>query len=1219
MIQFSLDQQSSDMVLYVAQGVNASQPYWFAYVSFTPGAPVPQNPTLSDIWTNMVLSPSGNPPGDFIFSTTAPADPQFLQNLETYLATCRNNKAIGYYVWIDDPAAPAFTSNAIQSMLAYGLSSGFNPSPILFTNMGAGNQILFENIYLSIPTSSGIDLDTTNDIFSFSSPFPCSSSPSPGTCIALHAEAGDSYMFGIKQTVSMPLTGASAFTLTFPFTMTVQGGSLQNNFTTLDVSIKYFYQQAAPGTMVIQNSYPVFGLPADGSSSVTFSVSLDPLYPTDRVRSCFTFPTSPPLISGFTTDMGHEIILTPDGTTSGLVFTPEITWSTIDNKQIASYCLAPKGNFYMSLAAGDTSVTPKLICGMSATEGLGFVPAGNGYVGDTLVFYPDNNAYSPVYPLPASNGTTPPVPAANLLSNTYTTSWANILTTATPLAKNNYYYSQPPSSSLYATGTSGQAASFLWFFEPPSVDLSSGLANFCFPVVPYSTIYPNTDPDEFFITDFPQFENQVLFPTRKSLLSTSSGKGLQKKNTTPPLLTGARNLKGTLPPVTTPTLATTPQGLLATVGTNGEYQTVQLASNNDNGLSCTLQLENVPPLLTDALQTNQLFMVATSAANIGTLWSPNSPPPNNTEPSGPGFENFMSIAQWPFVLNVGQNCSYGNYSNVLIFKFCPGKLIDMMTHPEQWTQSTDFINTGEVQAAAGWLQNYVNNAVARYQQDKANNVKNSFYENFNTIVNDATWNGILCLKVDISLTSFPPELKGLLAGIDLSKFNAHHFGININHVTSTGGLAMQPHSSMFGLIDYEDPAYIAQQQQNPGSTDPVQPQPGVYNFKVLKLEVLFENTQIADFSSSVQVTMNNLFGDNVSLAALPDGSASYNSVVLNGTYQDHNNTPVYVFDSTIDNPFMTGGNILTEVEMVKVQFDTIIKQNSDPNMVYSRFSLWGYMHFAQLPASVDLFSFGDNGTSLDQGLYFSNLYIDMSFDIQTPSAKTMVFDPLQIAFDVQQSTPRPDGLYSVFPLTLTGFVTGDNTKTPASMNYLTVNLPQVSASALGNSWNGLVFNLNLGTPGALASSAGFSSSFLMAWAPNSTGTNTFKVFAGIQLPGTAGVGNMMGIQGVLKLAIDSVQLQYSTGTQTQPASPPGYLLMLNNIALKFLGILQFPPSGSTNCYIFGSPSNTGQANDLAWYAVYVGPNGPTGAGTGTQSLKTAKAVKPMKITKKLAK
>ncbi|MBN3121888.1 hypothetical protein [Pectobacterium brasiliense] len=51
-----------------------------------------------------------------------------------------------------------------------------------------------------------------------------------------------------------------------------------------------------------------------------------------------------------------------------------------------------------------------------------------------------------------------------------------------------------------------------------------------------------------------------------------------------------------------------------------------------------------------------------------------------------------------------------------------------------------------------------------------------------------------------------------------------------------------------------------------------------------------------------------------------------------------------------------------------------------------------------------------------------------------------------------------------------------------------------------------------------------------------------------------------------------------------------FMLVLNEIAIKFLGVLKIPPNGSTAFYLFGdADSTTGGAapkTGLAWYAVY---------------------------------
>jgi hypothetical protein len=69
---------------------------------------------------------------------------------------------------------------------------------------------------------------------------------------------------------------------------------------------------------------------------------------------------------------------------------------------------------------------------------------------------------------------------------------------------------------------------------------------------------------------------------------------------------------------------------------------------------------------------------------------------------------------------------------------------------------------------------------------------------------------------------------------------------------------------------------------------------------------------------------------------------------------------------------------------------------------------------------------------------------------------------------------------------------------------------------------------------------------------------------------------------VLKLAIGSIELVNGTTAQGNRA----FLLKLNDIALKFLGLLKLPPGGSTSFYLFGNPEQASNQGGLGWYAAY---------------------------------
>lgn len=1100
----------------------------------------------------------------YVFTKKDPASPEnFMALVETYVG--KQGKGYRFFLWIDDPDTWNGTT-APKSFIGFGKNSS-QQWQVLMTS-----TIAFQMISLNIPGAAssavgvllGIDL-TANCAFYLKSPVGCQPfQGNPSKCMGLLVSPqSPKYIMGVNQRVDLFVEGANAFTFRFPFTMMLSPAS-ENDFNILQVGVKYFYPGPAPDNFLQSQYYPVLGYPVNSQQQyLLFNASLDPFTPMNVDRTYFLFQTqyadktNVVLKSGYQTDYGHNIYLSPDGTSAKLVFQGDKTMVTFGTKQTQadSYYLAPHGNFYMNLPPEDKLKTGKVMCGLSGTEVVQFKRGASGYNGDCMSFKAGNAAFAKTF----VRGKTAEVPnikdLTTLLQKDYTTSWVCVIP-STEAGIPTLYFAQPPSAPLFAAGVgvSASAPSFLGFFEAPAKSFTLTSAHY-FPMAPYLNTVGGIGPGQFTPEDIRDYEGQILVPVRKGELSSNL------------------SLTPLNQPGSVPITSTTPQGLLAEVDPgSGYYSKVTLARNQvkddaGNIKNYELALLNIDPRLRDALQSNHLMLVATSNEHIGV------PSAAKPAPGKPIFENEMSIAGWPFLLNVGKNNTYGNYTNVMLFKFCPGKLKDLVTDPGRWTQPADFNNPDEVDVVSQWLSQYIQNA----EQMLANG--NTYYQNFCNLVNLDSWSGILVLRTDISLVSFPQQMQGLLAGIDLSQFYGHHFGIQVNHVTpdKDSKLQMANQSSLFGLIDYQNSVYRAQQQAGNDPNQPVPPAAGDFDFKVLLLDVLFQNSAVQDFSSKVQVTTNKFFDDNVKLK----NDYNNNSIVLNGSYQNHNGNACYVFDETGDSMFDTGGNVLTNVEVVKVQFNTLQNQAGDASTaVHARFSFWGYLHFSQLTNGMDMFSFGGKGN----GLYYSNLYLDLDFDVTTPSARKFSFDPLQIAFDPQQSIPRSNSLYQSFPLQLKRLISGSDKNTPTNAGYLTVGV--TFPGALDKNWYGIVYNIDMGTPGNLVSDLGFSSSMLMAWSPGSKG-NSYKALLGLQLPGTAGVGKLMSIQGVMKLAIETLKMDYVKVEPGTGSASSAYMLTMGNMALKFLGIVKLPPDANISCYIFGNPQNQTRSGSLAWYAAYV--------------------------------
>jgi len=169
-----------------------------------------------------------------------------------------------------------------------------------------------------------------------------------------------------------------------------------------------------------------------------------------------------------------------------------------------------------------------------------------------------------------------------------------------------------------------------------------------------------------------------------------------------------------------------------------------------------------------------------------------------------------------------------------------------------------------------------------------------------------------------------------------------------------------------------------------------------------------------------------------------------------------------------------------------------------------------------------------------------------------------------------------------------GYALQDASQTLEKSGYMPVKTPGRSAE-LGPSWYGLIYELNLGSAGALAGSAGLVVSILAAWNPGEEG-----LYVGLKLPGSSGGKKEILIQGLLKITFKNIQfVVYPLNPGQTLASLPietervvGYLLKIKNVMLKFF-VLTLPPSGQTEFILFGDSRDVKRQDKLlGWYASY---------------------------------
>jgi hypothetical protein len=1137
---------SADKRLYTAESIPA-EAGWCACLLTKPSK---ETLTIAETWNN-----SSN--AAYIYASGAPVnEAAFLKQLTDFLQPLSYNKA---FLWLNDTGnISAGTANYVVGTISL--------TNQIFTSQST--NILFGGyINLSIGVNCLIKLDDSGSFFTISQ-----------GSIGFSNQVATSHSQILDNRIYLSMTDSSLGC--FRFGLNFNGAT---DWKAYDTGLKYFYNTASG---INSLSFPL--LSDTYNANISFQASLDPvnqLNTNNRERTFLAFNTGNTIFpTGLRTSLGNPLYLQPSISFEPnndklpydipLQHTALLVFSKTDKANTNANYLLMQGGFHLcsSLIPVAASTSVNLLCGLSGIETVLINPQTTTYKGDLLLFVINQPAYAPVFLIKESDNYTD----QPLLSDKYLTAWVSITPFNDGLGTpdNNVqisYQSQPEGSSLYGTGTISTKTStpLLGFYEPVTAYLQHSGITACFPMAFYGSFKQAMIND----TDITQFENKIINPWRKKTI---------EKAALPQLIARHKKLKTTLQDIPGKP-STTPQGLMVYVDEQNNIWKDLILAKNYKGTApdpkpedvLTMDFTDLNPRLQSAFQTNQQFLVISLDKPL---------------PESPGatilgnFNNTIELEGWPFILNVPKLNTYGQYNNVLIFKFCTGTVLDRVQNPAQWTNNNDFNETEQngLSTLSDWLTAYVKDGAAR-GNDTTN--PDPDFVNFAKMVTDPDWNGILALKADISLVNFPEALQGLLAGIDLSRFNAHHFGINANHVstkvdsvTKLAGITMDNRSSMFCLIYYVDPAFAPYANDINAYKQTLEFNPaGNFDFKTLMLKVLFENSKIKSFKSYIQLSIYELFGSPVTQTSGRD-----NILILSGSYEDHNGSPSYTFNGFDDDMIPVENPVFGAVEVSRSNFSTLVPSliKQQENLVFARFSLWGYLNFSN-PPGMDVLSFGSKDTIRPkEGLAYSQLLINMNFSLDTPAIKTFEFNINQISFDIPSSLPRVSSLYNHFPIKLTGMVSGDAESLPAKLDFIPISTPDVSSSGIpSGKWYGLVYDLNLGTPGALAGSAGFKSSMMIAWA-----VTDGSLFTGIKLPGLSSQSKMLSLQGVLKLDIGSIKLLMAK-TDSSSNSATAFLLMMNNITMKFLS-KSFPSGGNIDFYLFGDPDTTTQPSSLGWYAAY---------------------------------
>jgi hypothetical protein len=1122
---------------------------------------VPSAIDLSQSWTQF--------PGLYVMVGQRPAsnaEPAFASALRQLISSSGPNLR---FAWLADATSPPSEWSPATVMVQQnsGASTGTISVPA---------QVVFGSYILGL--SAGAVIELTGDGFSIS-----------GTGQFVFSLRSPSSVWALTAPPTvLPFTGANAGCILLNLALPQPDSSGVDDYTRLDTGFRFAvndWTNPRQG-LLLSLYYPVFsGVPVAG---VDFNCSFDFALPLSAARTRLAFAAGTPIhASSYRSHLGYGVSLTPatqpsDAFPAGLAFHRR-PGSLHDLPQDDPLYLGPIGTFGLTVGgAGSGIPAARLACGIAGTEYFGLPGVNGGLVS----FTPGGSAFAWLLGAPPPPKTAPPQPS---LTGLATAPWATVLPVS---GQQVFYYAQPDDGAIYSIRNGGDASliPYLVFLEVSAGSVAAGANSY--PMVPYAGI---TDQK---LAQYKELEAQVLSPVRRAAIQVTTSPGSNA---------------GAVP-------AVTPQGLFA--GFSSDLSTWNLLSlvsvpSGSGANPPSLAFNDLSGPFRQAVQTSQLFMVATDGvllgqftdlnywitdavlADLASLPSTERPPDSvlqqlRTAARSPqvGLTAFTTMLQgvlsssdqqyipivakysvyfeividtWRFRLSPALWQLKPDIPTVMIFKFAKSRLRDLVQDTASWTWQA----VGEIGGSVATTRDIILGILDSAEEQTEGSAQPGPLDFFvNTICNDPAWMGVLFLNAQTPFGSMPQELRGLAGGMDADAFYAHHVGLSVTPVrvdTTSRSLSLGS-SAFFGLIDYESLQDIAQTFDD-------------FDFKVLLLQILFRNSAVSAFSGRIELYINRLFGDSVSLM----DSTHYNNLILLGSYQLQQGQGHYVFASSTANTYSSRSHVLESVEIGRAQFNTLAATETD-DKVRSRFLLWGRLRFHAL-AGFDAFSFGytlnEQGARLSDGfLDFSGLAVNMNFAPSDATDKTFTFGVSDLAFDMGTSVARSTSLFARFPLKLTGLLRGETGQTPANLGYEPVETP-LSQGTLSDGWYALVFALDLGTMGALASQAGLIVSVLAAWGPSE---ERAAINVGLQLPGSQTFKNLPAIEGVLQAGFQSMIFD-AAGTSDTPPDPE-YVLRFRHFYLRLLG-WKFPP-GQADIYLFGDPESARRQNGaIGWYAAYL--------------------------------
>lgn len=616
--------------------------------------------------------------------------------------------------------------------------------------------------------------------------------------------------------------------------------------------------------------------------------------------------------------------------------------------------------------------------------------------------------------------------------------------------------------------------------------------------------------------------------------------------------------------------AVTPQGFVATFS-GGALTGLQFATLDGQAVGLSAS-GGLPSSAQDLFLSSQPFIVISQM------------------PPDLGFTSPVMLDGW--CVGLTPAVTNGQFGTIMIVKAAGAPVAQLAGTPSAWTGYGDFNDTdldpkGEVLSL--YLTNYFNAARRLYAGGTGMIEMQPLLE----LIDDPGWSGVLFISPVVNVAQCDPDLQAILVGAE-GPIVFNHLAVASNHLTGTA--TTDQTSSFFGLVAYARPGTPTSNLAT-GSGGFVSDSLA-YDFQLLTLKAVFENSVLTSFQSQSQLVLNDFFGEWV--LQMPAGAtvSGTNTVPLVGSAHEVAGATSYTLavpSGYVGTFYLNSAALdMVTLDRVATYFVPPVSPSTSASLT---FTFDGWLGTGLAANGPDLLSYAV--------IAFTGYKLAMEWDVASPGTLpsfvpdisklallTLQEQPVSDAQTMPVSTPsvnlfRPNSLGGQMPTTVNQLLIGDGTVAPTAMGFLPIKTTfDTSADSVSftDPWRGIVLDLALGNDGSAGTRALLSGQVMLAWNPGGSRDDMGTVAPFFRIAGPDGFALTFNIEGVLKFGPKSLTLTTTGAVTTTPSSPPQFVLSLDSIGLTVLSTT-YPQQGTANLYLAGYPDLSGNRR-LGWFGGY---------------------------------